>query len=132
MIDIGCGKGALLWVFSKYAFGQIAGLEYSKALCEICSENMKKLDLNVDIINGDANFYNDYDRYNYMYLYNPFQGAIMTNFINNLHECIVRSSRKIRIIYKSCLSRRFFEKWLSGGRGICDRYLFQGEGGCPD
>lgn len=99
IIDIGCGKGALLWVFSKYPFGHIAGLEYSKALCEICSENMKKLDLDVDIINGDANFYNDYDRYNYMYLYNPFQSAIMTNFIHNLHESIVRSSRKVRIIY---------------------------------
>lgn len=120
IIDIGCGKGALLWVFSKYPFGHIAGLEYSKALCEICSENMKKLNLNADIINEDANCYNDYDKYNYMYLYNPFQGVILTNFINNLHESIMRSSRKVRIIYTNpvCL-----EDFLKGGFLIEEEFV---------
>ena len=99
VIDVGCGKGGILWVFSKYPFGHIAGLEYSEILCKICDENMKKLNVQADIINADANFFGDYDKYNYIYLYNPFQGNIMINFIDNLNESIRRNPREVHVIY---------------------------------
>lgn len=101
IIDVGCGKGRMVYFFSKFPFGQVAGLEYSQEVYETAKKNMVRLGNRggILLIQGDAKFFSDYDKYNYFYLFNPFHGDIMEGFLNNLKESIARKNRRVTIIY---------------------------------
>lgn len=99
IIDIGCGKGGMLCEFSTFEFGKISGLEFSEELCFIAKSNLKKLGITANIICEDALIYNNYDEYNFFYMYNPFGEEIMQNVVRYIKESIERTPRKIHIIY---------------------------------
>ena len=40
IIDIGCGKGSMLYLFSQYPFKLVGGLEYSGELVAIAERNL--------------------------------------------------------------------------------------------
>lgn len=113
ILDVGCGKGKMLYVFSDIAkslnkdsstiISAVSGLEYRKSLVKIAESNMKilrqRLFVPVNVIYGDAETYNDYDDYNLFYLYNPFDEAIMKKFICNICISVRNRPRKVRIVY---------------------------------
>lgn len=78
ILDIGCGKGAALYVFSKY-FKNICGVEFDKELYSICRNNIKKLNIHAKIINTDINDYIIPEYINYVFMFNPFSGTTMEN-----------------------------------------------------
>lgn len=111
IVDIGCGKGGMLYFFSNYNFGKIAGLEYSMELCKICNSNIRELNIgNAIVINGDACIYNDYNEYNYFYLYNPFNEEISNKFLANLMNSLIEMPRKVYVIYTNALYADLFIK----------------------
>lgn len=112
IIDIGCGKGGMLYLFSKYNFGKIAGLEYSEELCSVCEKNMAYLGISAEIINQDASTYDNYDDYNLFYLYNPFQQKIMNKFVANLNNSLKRNKRYVNIIYSNPV---YINEFLNNG-----------------
>ena len=105
IIDIGCGKGRMLYFFSQFPFRLVDGLEYSQAMIEIAENNLailRKLHRGVEAIRvfqGDATLYDAYDEYNYFYLFNPFEEIIMTQFLRHIKESSARNPRDIHIIY---------------------------------
>ena len=44
-LDVGCGKGFILWKAYQSGFKKIGGVEYDEKLTEICNKNMKRLKL---------------------------------------------------------------------------------------
>ena len=111
IIDVGCGKGGMLFEFAQYAFGKIAGLEFSKELCEIANSNLIKAEIKADIICEDAITYSDYDDYNYFYMYNPFGEEIMENVVNCINESLNRHQRTIHVIYTNPVHRGLFIRY---------------------
>lgn len=105
IIDIGCGKGRMLYFFSNFPFRKIGGLEYSQELADVARRNMQVLGMiagrgrEVEIINGDAVTYQNYDDYNYFYLFNPFTDIILRPFLENVKTSRLRRPRKILVIY---------------------------------
>ena len=100
ILDYGCGKGAVLALFSHYPFGKIAGIELSAKLVEIARENLRKLKLkDILLINADATTFKDIDEFNYFYFFNPFQGHIFKCVIDNIIESIHRHPRTVRLLY---------------------------------
>ena len=100
IIDIGCGKGKMLYFFSKFPFKNINGLEYENNIAEIARYNLKKLNINNSrIFISDAKIFNDYDEYNYFYMFNPFGGDIFSSCARNIKQSVSRKPRKIRLIY---------------------------------
>lgn len=105
IVDIGCGKGKMLYVFSKLPVTSVAGLEYTEALVNIARRNISilsernKIKAPVDIIYGDAEIYDCYDKYNVFYLYNPFDEILMEHFVNKVINSILKYPRIVRIIY---------------------------------
>lgn len=98
--DYGCGKGAVLYVASKFPFRKIAGIELSKPLAEVAKNNMHKLKQdNVEIICGDARYFTLIDEYNYFYFFNPFSEIVFEDVMKNIKESYSRKPRKIIIIY---------------------------------
>ena len=103
IIDVGCGKGAMLRLFTKFPFKKITGLEYSEKLSNIANNNMKRLGIEdrCGIINIDAGIFDMYSEYNYFYLYNPFGESVMELFLTQVKSSLDRKPRKIVIIYNN-------------------------------
>lgn len=83
ILDIGCGKGAALYKFSKY-FNNIYGVEFDKEIYNICCENMNKLNIKANITNCDIKDYDIPDNINYIFMFNPFSGKTMENTISKI------------------------------------------------
>lgn len=99
-IDIGCGKGKVIDMMYKFPFKRIDGCEYSTDLCEICKKNMMvRKRTKTQIYNSDITRFGGLDDYNYFYMFNPFVGTIMEQFLQNLSDSLKRNKRKIYIIY---------------------------------
>ena len=78
VLDIGCGKGLFLWYASKFDFGAIDGLEYSKELYNIAKTNLKIIkNPKINVYHEDARKFASYDQYNFFFLNNPFSLSIM-------------------------------------------------------
>lgn len=99
IIDIGCGKGGMLYFFFGLGLKKVAGLEYSNELCMICKKNMQKLNIDANIICGDAAEYDKYEVYDYFYLYNPFGEEVVKSFVENLIKNQKEHERTIHVIY---------------------------------
>lgn len=84
IIDIGCGKGMVLWQASKRtpAFSKVSGVEYDQRLVDICRRNMEKLGLAAEVTCSDAAAFQGYWDYDVFYFFNPFTEDIFTKVVN--------------------------------------------------
>ena len=99
IMDIGCGKGSVLRILTKYPFRKICGIEVSDTLTIICKKNMKKInDKRVTIFNLDAREFENYKQYNYFYMYNPCSEEILNPIIQKI---VKQSNLETKIIYNN-------------------------------
>lgn len=99
IMDIGCGKGSVLRILTKYPFRKICGIEVSDTLTIICKKNMKKInDKRVTIFNLDARDFDNYEQYNYFYMYNPCSEEILNPIIQKI---VKQSNLETKIIYNN-------------------------------
>jgi precorrin-6B methylase 2 len=86
ILDIGCGKGAVLRFLTKYPFSTIDGIEYSQKIVRIGQKNMRKLKIadRVNIVCVDAREYEEYGKYNYFYFFNSFKRDILEKVIDSI------------------------------------------------
>ena len=99
ILDIGCGKGYVLWQAIKYGFAKVGGVEYDEKLCKICARNMKRLHIakDVTVTCGDARTFENYGDYDVFYFFNPFMEDVMNVVIDSiLSQC---RGREIMLIY---------------------------------
>lgn len=90
LIDIGSGKGKVLFIWRKYLKKQklknkITGIEYDQNLCLIAKNNLQH-DLDIEILIKDIENTPDYVFKNdaIYYLYNPFGERVLKLFIDKL------------------------------------------------
>ena len=90
-IDVGCGKGKVLCVWSKF-FSQhstrlLVGIDYSRQLLQACKSNLEVMAAqNYELIHADASTVSlQFGRStNVFYLYNPFDEVILKKVIANM------------------------------------------------
>ena len=99
ILDIGCGKGKMVFFFHKLGFGKSDGIDFSKKLVDCARYNMKILKTECSIINADAIDFCGYANYNYFYLGNPFGKQTMHLVMDKIEESFRKKPRKITIIY---------------------------------
>ena len=86
LLDVGCGKCHTL--LSLRAAGiDVHGLEYDSRLHEIAHSNCQRLGQGDVVTCGDAVSFRKYNSYDWIYLYNPFNGELMKQFFVRLIEC---------------------------------------------
>ena len=97
-VDIGCGKGKVLSVWSnlfRHKSGHLlVGIDYSDHLLEICENNLRRIAAqSYKLIHQDASKAPlDFGKKtNIYYLYNPFDEIILSKVINNIgrQKCFV-------------------------------------------
>lgn len=100
ILDIGCGKGKAMYLMSRFPFGSIRGYDLSETLTHIANDNFSRLGLEqCRAFQADALEFQDYDAYNYFYLYNPFPEEVFRVMMERLQESLRRRPRTCTMIY---------------------------------
>ena len=101
IIDIGCGKGKAMYLMSRYPFGAVRGYDLSEALTRTANDNFHRLGIEdrCQAFQADALEFQDYDEYNYFYLFNPFPEEVFRVMIGHLMDSLKRKSRSCTMIY---------------------------------
>lgn len=98
-LDVGCGKGYVLWQAKQKGFARVGGIEYDERLMDICRRNMKvlKIEQEVQLACCDACSFADYGSYDVFYFFNPFKEETMQWVMGKiLQQC---SGKEIMLIY---------------------------------
>jgi hypothetical protein len=115
-IDLGAGKGWALMLASEYSFKNITGVEYSKVLADSASVHIRTHEekcgsrARIQCIWGDATDFNLPNEPTILYLYNPFQGAVMDRVIANIEMSLRDDPRDLWVIYANPWEGRKFRR----------------------
>lgn len=104
IVDIGCGKGAAMRIMLDFPFRSVAGVEISTEMATIARRNFERLHVaegRVRIFNADARGFDGLDRFNYIYLFNPFPPPVFTRFFGRVTDSMIRQPRQLTIIYNN-------------------------------
>ena len=115
-IDFGSGKGRCLLMASMLGFKEVMGIEFAKDLCEMAERNKLSLQKNfpqiplspTTIINEDALNFIPRTKNNVFFFYNPFDGIILKEVLQNCSEYSPLGSRDY-YIYVNPLRDYLFE-----------------------
>ena len=111
ILDIGSGKGLALTIMSLFNFKEIKGIELSKNDYILSKQNLDLLKIdNVELYNINALDFNEYNDFNYLYFYNPFNEVVFEEIIKKIKKS------NIKIIYNN-----IHEKEIS----ILEKYNFK-------
>ncbi len=113
ILDVGCGKGYAMYLFSEFPFSQIDGVEINKNLAKTAEANLNKLfpddngKYNVFCVN--ALDFSKLSEYNYIYMYNPFPRDVVEQFVAKLEEAAKAREDKMIVIYQNPQKGSLFE-----------------------
>ncbi|MEC8623788.1 MAG: class I SAM-dependent methyltransferase [Bdellovibrionota bacterium] len=115
-IDFGSGKGRCLLMASMLGFKKVIGIEFAKDLCETAEDNKLSLQKNfphiplspIEIINEDALNFFPKTKNNVFFFYNPFDGVILKEVLQNCSDYSPKGSRDY-YIYINPLRDYLFE-----------------------
>ena len=109
--DIGCGKGLFLYYATAFDFGCIDGIEYADSLVQTAKKNASILsDVRLHIFHQDARVYDNYGKYNYFFINNPFSAEIMEKVAEEIERSALLHARKITVIYQFPFHKDVFLK----------------------
>jgi 16S rRNA G966 N2-methylase RsmD len=113
LVDMGSGKGKILFVAAEYGFKKIIGIEYSKDLHDICEKNIKKMDASdrVFSINIDGSQYKPEEDNLIYYFFNPFKGQLLDDCLKNI--CCGDVPFNGYLVYASPHDSLIFEKYAN-------------------
>jgi hypothetical protein len=97
LVDVGCGQGRVInfWLDCKLK-NRIIGIELDEDIALKTRERLLRYK-NVFIVGGDASEHCPADG-TLFYLYNPFNGDVLVNFLNKVLN-LCTSKERIRIVY---------------------------------
>ncbi len=111
-VDLGAGMGRALLLAARHPFRQCVGVEISPALWEVARDNVartsaaKLLCRDVRVVRGDAATYRFPRGDLVVYLYNPFDGAILVQVLERL---AAGPPRDAALVYHTPVQRAVIE-----------------------
>ncbi len=102
LVDIGCGQGRAICVFSREpAVERCIGIEYHSSHAEAARRNAKRVrgrTAPITVIEGDA-AEQTYDGTTLIFLFNPFGEATMRRTVERIGASLLKDPRPIRVVY---------------------------------
>ena len=113
-IDYGCGKGRALLLASEYPFERIIGVEYAPELVVIAQRNIElyrsgtQRCRSITVVESDAAAFAPPAVPTVYFLYNPFDGVVLTKVLDRIRRCNLQNRRLNYLIYvepreRSCI-----------------------------
>lgn len=98
-LDVGSGKGYVLWKAAEAGFSKVGGVEYDERLYKTCCKNLRALMLedSVEVTCCDAAEFGGYGDYDVFYFFNPFAESVMERVIERIVEQC--AGKEIVLIY---------------------------------
>jgi SAM-dependent methyltransferase len=118
-VDVGCGKGKVLLLAAQRKqnrFKRIVGLEFSETLCAQAKKNIKIFQAKgevmapIEVVQGDATQHTLAGDENVFFLYNPFDGVILAQFLDVIRRSAAQHPRQIWLLYSVPLHAEVVEK----------------------
>lgn len=111
--DIGCGKGRATCVAAYYGFKKVSGIDFSKEFCNAAIDNLSKVSkkipaLQYSIIEADAASTNIPVDTDCIFLFNPFDEAIMKKVAAHIKQSVHLAGRNLYIVYANPLYKNLF------------------------
>lgn len=106
-VDFGSGKGRTLLIAARYGFQKVVGIEFSPQLCAVARRNaavFPKAALKhsvVEVIEQDVALHPIDAEMNVFYMFNPFDGIVLSHVLENIRASLAASPRKVWLIYNT-------------------------------
>ena len=107
-IDLGSGKGRMLFAAAEYPFRRIVGIEYASELHDCAVRNIqqyrhpKRRCAHIESLNLNALDYELPDDNLVIYLFNPFGSEVMRQVLRRLKEFIASHDRDVILVLLHC------------------------------
>jgi hypothetical protein len=105
-VDIGSGKGKALLIAAEYgAVDRVIGIEFSGGLCCAARRNIdwyrgpREILNKIEIRHQDALLHEIEPDQNIFLLFNPFDGELLSSFVDKIETSLCQRSRLIWLIY---------------------------------
>jgi len=103
-LDLGAGKGRVVYQAARYPFRRVIGVEISPLFTVVARQNLarkrRKLRCReIELITMDAAEYDIPDDVTVVYLYHPFGGETFAKVVERLAASLDRRPRQVRVIY---------------------------------
>lgn len=115
-IDLGSGKGLMLLLAAEYPYRAVRGVEFSRKLHAIASQNVasyrnpRQRCFDVASVNVDARDYEFPLTPLVVYLFNPFRHELLGQVLKNLDASVAAAPRDVLVVYLNPLDAYLFEK----------------------
>lgn len=115
-VDIGSGKGKALMLAADHGFREIVGIEFSPSLHATAAANLQafrvvtETPVDFTLHCMDAREYEFSDSDIVVFLYNPFHGTAMSEFVAKLDAFIKERRRRVVVAYRTPESAESFEQ----------------------
>jgi len=113
-VDVGSGKGKVLFHAANHPFARIVGIEYSGRLHEAAARNIARYRNpdrrceRIESICADAADFPFPDETGLVYLFNPFGRAVLERVVANLKDSLLRAPRQMAVLYCNALHADVF------------------------
>jgi SAM-dependent methyltransferase len=114
-LDYGCGMGRPVVMAAMRPFHRVIGVELSPSLAAIARDNVAASKLNaqcgsIEIHNMDARQFKVPADVTVVFMCSPFSGNVLRDVLDQVHESVVDSPRKLQIIYAYMQGQNCLEK----------------------
>jgi hypothetical protein len=115
-IDVGSGKGLIVMLAARQAFKGVYGVEMAPALHEIAGNNVRIFEAQgasrspITLSCGNALTYQWPDGNVIVYLYNPFDEELTSDFIDRIVMEARRGDRRVSVVYVNPVHKSLFER----------------------
>jgi SAM-dependent methyltransferase len=107
-VDLGCGKGRPLIVAAAMGFRTVIGVEFVRELVVVARENLCKTRTNAMVVCADAACYEFPTGPLVVYLYNPFNAAVVSSVVQRLRL----HKGELWVVYVNPEHGGLFESWM--------------------
>ena len=103
-IDVGSGKGRVLFVAAEYPFRKVIGVEFSNALHDDAVANLTRYKhsgrrcADIEPVHADAREFEFPDDNLVIYLFNPFGPEVMERMLANLERSLEKHPRHVIVV----------------------------------
>ncbi len=115
-VDFGCGKGRVLLLASEFGFAKVRGVDFAPEFCAVARsnyivyQNRTGVKTEFRIIESDVVDYVINKEDNVFFMYNPFDGVVMSRVLDNIAASLEMQPRRILIIYHNPVHSNIIEE----------------------
>lgn len=104
LLDVGCGKGLVLFRASRGPFRRIVGIEHAASVLEVARDNLRRFQARtgrgetIELHHVDAATWPVPTDLHVAYLFNPFGAPVFAHFLDRLHESHAAAPRPLWLV----------------------------------